>query len=526
MRCPLFLYLFLLVCLPLQAQLPSPPKREVRAVWLTTLNGLDWPTTRATSEASRRQQQEELCHILDLLKAANFNTIMLQTRVRGSVIYPSAIEPWDGALTGTIGQNPGYDPLRFAIEETHRRGMELHAWVVTIPCFKVAIARQMGSKSILRTRPTLCKRIGDTYYLDPGQPGTADYLADICMEIVENYDVDGLHFDYIRYPENAASFSDAATYKKYAPKGMAKAAWRRENITRIVRHIYNKVHARKPWVRISSSPVGKHADLSRYSSRGWNARDAVHQDAQLWLRKGFHDLLFPMMYFDGDHFYPFAADWQEQSAGRHVVPGLGVYMLHPRERNWPLSAIQRQLHFLRAEGLAGECYFRSRFLTDNVKGIYDYLHSVFYAFPALPPACTWLDSIPPQTPTPPGRPQQRTARRGGGILTWQPSTDNLPGGVRYNVYASTEWPVDTSQPQNLVATLLPEPRFEYNPLYVALMGLHFAVTAIDRCGNESAPLQFTTTAPSVSKTSPRTLHRGPSGQLEFGVSRGEHGRRW
>lgn len=491
---PLFLWLALSAA--------AQPKREVRAVWLTTLNGLDWPQTRATSEASRRQQQQELCRILDQLKAANFNTVLLQTRVRGSVIYPSAIESWDGALTGTIGRDPGYDPLRFAIEETHRRGMELHAWVVTIPCFKVDVARKMGARSVLKTHPALCKRHGDTYYLDPGQPGTEDYLAELCLEIAEKYDVDGLHFDYIRYPDNAVSFPDAATYKKYSPKGVPKAAWRRDNITRIVRRIYKEVHARKPWVRISSSPVGKYADLTRYSSRGWNARDAVHQDAQRWMREGIHDLLFPMMYFDGDHFYPFAADWQEQSAGRHVVPGLGVYLLHPRERNWPLGAIQRQLHFLRAQGLAGQCYFRSRFLTDNVKGIYNELKDRFYAFPALPLACTWIDSIPPSSPALTDL-----------TLTWRSSTDNLPGGVRYNVYASTEWPVDTSLPQNLVAPLLTDTCFSYNALYAALTGMHFAVTAIDRCGNESEPLQFT--ALQSPRLNPRSLHRGPTGQLIF-----------
>lgn len=511
-----FYYLCILwfVCLPLRAQFPSMPKHEVRAVWLTTLNGLDWPTTRATSHATCKQQQDELCRILDQLKAAHINMVMLQTRVRGTVIYPSDIEPWDGALTGTIGRDPGYDPLRFAIEEAHRRGMELHAWVVTIPCFKVAVARQMGPKSVLRTHPHLCKRQGDTYYLDPGLPETGDYLADICNEIVENYDVDGLHFDYIRYPENAASFPDAATYRKYAAKGQSRSEWRRENITNIVRHIYNNVHARKPWVRISSSPVGKHTDLSRYSSRGWNARDAVYQDAQEWLREGIHDLLFPMMYFDGDHFYPFAADWQEHSAGRHVVPGLGIYLLHPHERDWPLSAIQRQLYFLRAERLAGQCYFRSRFLTDNVKGIYDELKDWFYAFPALPPACTWLDSIPPSSPslTPHPSPKEKS----GGettTLTWHPSTDNLPGGVRYNVYASKQWPVDTSRSQNLVAILQTDTCFSYNALYVAVTGIHFAVTAIDRCGNESEPLQCT--PPQSPRLNPRSLRRGPTGQLIF-----------
>lgn len=462
---------------PVHAQRVDTPKREIRAVWVTTLQGLDWPRTKATSPETRERQQAELRDIMDRLQAANINTILLQTRVRGTVIYPSDIEPWDGALTGTIGRDPGYDPLRFAIDEAHRRGMELHAWVVTIPCFKVAVARQMGTKSVLKTHPTLCRRHGDTYYLDPGVPGTADYLVRICHEIAERYDVDGIHLDYIRYPEGATSFADAQTFKRYASKGQAKNVWRKDNITRIVRSLYTDIHTLKPWVRVSSSPVGKYADLARYSSRGWNARDAVHQDAEGWMREGIHDILFPMMYFDGNQFYPFAADWQEQSAGRLISPGLGIYFLHPQEKNWPLTTITRQLHYLRDMGLAGQCYFRSRFLTDDVKGLYGYLKDFFYPYPALPPACTWLDSIAPSRPT---------LDDEGRIH----ATDDQRGGVFYNIYASQKWPVDTQTPENLVAVRLGSEAAHKALNVSAKLGVHLAVTAMDRCGNESEALQL------------------------------------
>ena len=510
----------------------DPPKHEMRAVWLTTLNGLDWPRTKATSEFGRLKQQSELCAILDQLKAVGINTVLLQTRVRGSVIYPSAIEPWDVALTGQYGGDPGYDPLAFAIAETHRRGMELHAWVVTIPCFKVAVAKQMGKRSVLKTHPELCRRHTDMYYLDPGHPGTAAYLKDICHEIVSRYDVDGIHFDYIRYPEQAASFNDAATFRRFG-RGKNKAVWRRDNITAIVRQIHDDVKAIKPWVRVSSSPVGKYADLSRYSSRGWNARDAVSQDAEGWLREGIHDILFPMMYFDGNHFYPFAADWQEQSADRLVVPGLGIYFLHPAEKDWPLTTVQRQLNYIRTLGLGGQCYFRSDFLTADTKGLYTYLRSTFYAFPALPPACTWIDNEPPAAPVHPTVTpiNDRTEE-----LSWQPAeaaeaedaedAEGIKGSesfeapkstkahdgsalsesvgakrfsrfapssatgnyLRYNVYASRTWPVDITRAEHLVATLLPEPCFRYDRINA--LNLYFAVTAIDRAGNESPALQL------------------------------------
>lgn len=458
------------------------PKREIRAVWVTTLSGLDWPKTKATSQTGIARQQAELCQLLDQLKAANINTILLQTRVRGSVIYPSGIEPWDNALTGQYDRNPGYDPLAFAVEECHRRGMELHTWIVTIPAFKVNVAKKMGGRGLLSTHPELLKKHNDMYYLDPGLPGTADYLSSLLREFIGKYDIDGIHFDYIRYPENANSFPDESTYRKYG-KGQAKADWRRDNITAIVRRLYREVKAVKPWVKMSCSPVGKYRDTRRYSSRGWNCYDAVYQDAQGWLKEGIQDLLFPMMYFTGDHFYPFAADWKEGSHGRYVAPGLGIYFLSPNEKDWDLSVISRELHYLRRRDLGGQAYFRSQFLTDNTKGIYNYLRQNYYACPALPPAYPWLDN---ETPT---RPEGFTCTkidRQMCELRWLPSKDNLPAGVRYNVYASKEYPVDVSRAENIIAANLQECRYTYNQQY----GLHIAVTAIDRCGNESKPVQL------------------------------------
>ena len=150
------------------------PKREVRAIWLTTIGGLDWPRQKATDASGIRRQQEELCHILDRLQAARFNTVMLQTRVRSTVIYPSAIEPWDECLTGRTGRNPGYDPLQFAIDECHRRGMELHAWVVAIPGHNFKTAAALGSRAMNRRVPNLCLKTDQNWILNPGEPGTAD----------------------------------------------------------------------------------------------------------------------------------------------------------------------------------------------------------------------------------------------------------------------------------------------------------------------------------------------------------------
>ena len=459
---------------------PPAPKHEIRAVWVTTLNGLDWPKTKATDAEGRKKQKEELCLLLDQLQKCRINTVVLQTRIRGSVIYPSDIEPWDICLTGQFDRDPGYDPLAFAIEETHRRGMELHAWMVTVPAFKIANAQKMGKRSLLKTHPDLLRKHGEQYYLDPGLPGSADYLTALCKEIVSNYDIDGIHFDYIRYPEYAESFSDATSYRKHG-KGKDKRAWRRGNVTRMVREAYNAVKELKPWVRISCSPVGKYNDLSRYSARGWSAYGTVYQDAQGWLREGIMDMLLPMMYFQGDHFFPFAVDWQENSSGHPVAPGLGIYFLSPKEKNWGLGVIQRELCYLRQMGLNGQAYFRSKFLTDNTKGIYDYLQKDFYPYPALLPPMTWQNATAPEKPR-----LEKRERRGGvnEYLEWEKQED-----CRYVIYASKKFPIDISNPANIVKVTY-DNNYTYSLLGAYYHDYHLAVTALDRYGNESQPLEL------------------------------------
>ena len=468
------------------AKAEAQPKHEIRATWLTTLGGMDWPRNKATNASTILKQQQELCAILDQLKEANFNTVMLQTRLRGDLIYPSQTETFPEALTGRTGRNPGYDPLAFAIEECHKRGMELHAWIVTIPAGNNRQVKLLGKHSIVRKNRKICKQHQGAWYLDPGHPETADYLASIVREIVTRYDVDGIHFDYIRYPENAHRFPDKETHRKYG-KGKDLNQWRRDNITNIARRLYNEVKQAKPWIKVSSSPVGKFKDTSRYSSLGWNAYETVYQDAQGWLKEGIHDALFPMMYFKDNHFYPFVLDWKENDNGRWVVPGIGIYFLSPHDRDWPLDEVSRQLFFTRQTGLAGHAFFRNRFLLDNVKGIFDELKHEFYTAPALIPPMTWQDSIAPTIPT---SPVYETLEDGSIKLSWAPSKDNHDLPVVYHLYASNNYPVDTDDAQNLLATYL-----KGNSAIIASGKRYFAVTASDRYGNESAPSALNTASP-------------------------------
>ena len=462
------------------AQIPQCSNREVRAVWFTTIGGLDWPKGYARNAAGVERQKKQLCEHLDRLQAMGINTLLLQTRIRGTVIYPSAIEPWDGCLSGTPGMSPGYDALQFATEECHKRGMSIQAWIVAFPLTNLSVTRQLGKRSTVSRNPKLCVKAGDQWMMNPGVPETADYIAGICREIVENYDVDGIHLDYIRYPEKEIPFNDNHTYRRYGGN-KSRAEWRRENVTRCVRKIHAAIKAVKPWVMLSCSPVGKHDDLPRQFSYGWNARTTVSQDVQQWLKDGIMDEIFPMMYFRGQHFYPFALDWAESSYGRAVVPGLGVYFLDAGQKNWDLETITREMNFLRLHGASGQAYFRSRFLEDNVKGIADYLQHSFYTKPALQPAMVWEDSIAPSVP---GDVRIEKSKYAWNV-EWNASTDPTPGDkLRYNIYASPRYPVDLESAR-LVASYIADTRYTIDVACSASRDLFYAVAAIDRFGNES-----------------------------------------
>ena len=451
-------------------------KHEVRAVWIATIGGIDWPQTHTAAA-----QQRELTTTLDKLQRAGVNTVLLQTRVRASTIYPSDIEPFDQCITGRFGGKPGYDPLRFAIEECHKRGMECHAWIVTIPIGKTTETR---FKEFKRRQPALTKTIGQEGFMDPENPKTGDYLANMCAEVTRRYDIDGIHLDYIRYPE---------TWKLRITRQQA-----RQNITNIVRKINKAVKSLKPWVKLSCSPIGKAGDLSRYKSGGWNAYNAVCQDAQGWLREGLMDQLYPMMYFRDNNFYPFALDWQERSYGRTIVAGLGIYFLSPREGKWVLDDVTREMYFVRQNGI-GHCYFRSKFLTDDTRGIYNFAKR-FDEVPALIPPMTWAGHQPPTKPT------QLDVRRGASTdrLTWEGAKDRSGAPyLLYNVYAALTPNVDVQEPRNLIATRLTYRQFTVP--HTTGRTIYYAVCAMDRYGNESQPVYSDN--PTVSEGLPvRTRH--------------------
>jgi len=448
------------------------PVTEVRAVWLTTNWGLDWPT----QGASVQTQKEELIKILDRLQEENFNTVLFQVRAQGKVFYRSKIEQ----LGPYFNHSGEFDPLAFAVEECHKRGLECHAWIITYPMDRAQMqytGKGKRRKAVpVKDKPDYYKLIDDRWYLDPGRPETKNLIVSIVSEVVSNYDVDGVHFDYIRYPSNTGRFPDEDTYKKYG-NGKKLYDWRRDNINQLVSEIYDKVKSIKGWVQVSSSPLGRYRVLSHIAPNdGWTAYETVFQDAGYWMQNGKHDLVFPMMYHREKYFYPFVDDWIANSNGRTVVPGLGIYQM--AEQNWSLQDITNQMKYIRDNKVKGVAYFRTGNLMGNLKGVMDSVRA-YYPTPAKLPPLTWLDNVAPNSPV-----DLEVYKDKDGQLNIKWNAPEVDEGFTYTVYVSSTEDVDRNNPNAILATGLRANRYSF-PVTEGDFGFYYAVSASDRYHNES-----------------------------------------
>lgn len=459
----------------------DPPKREIRAVWLTTVYGLDWPHRPATTADGQRAQRQALLDMLDRLQEANFNMVFIQTRLRGDVIYPSSIEPLSRVFTGKYGVKPDYDPLAFVVEECHKRGMECHAWFVTFPLGTDKSVKEQGRRSVVKKKPALCKRHNGEWYLDPGVPGTTDYILSLVKEIVTGYDIDGIHFDYIRYPEEAKRFPDRSLYNRSGKKS-SFADWRRDNINRMVYRIYDWVKQAKPWVQVSSSPLGKYNRIEKVPNAGWTAYESVYQDPKMWMQLGKQDMIVPMMYYLHKNFFPFVDNWVDNSNGRLVVPGLGAYRMDKSEADWAVTDITDQIDYSRYFGGAGCAFFRCGNVLYNEKGLYRELKENYYRYPAQLPPLTWLDDSVPATPG-----EVKVERIDNELhLTWD-KPDGEERELTYTVYYSLGDSIDTNSAKSILAT-----NIHGNELFLPVgeneeRGYCFSVSSSTRYRIESEP---------------------------------------
>ncbi|MCL1937134.1 MAG: family 10 glycosylhydrolase [Candidatus Azobacteroides sp.] len=483
-RHSIFTLIFVWYCLELFAQFP---KDEIRAVWLTTNYSLDWPSKPVKNVNDIHEQKNELIGILNRLKEANFNMVFLQTRLRGDVIYPSKIEPVSPFIQSGNNAFANYDPLAFAVEECHKRGLECHAWFVTYPLGPETIRGKENNSPTLQKNRDKMKRHKGEFFLDPGDPQTRTYLISLIEEIVEKYDIDGIHMDYIRYP--GADFPDDATFRRYGV-GMNKSDWRRENINRFVYDVYDIVKKKKRWVQVSSSVIGMYNYLKESGGKHWTAY-SMYQDPERWLQQGKHDFIVPMMYYKDNLFFPFIQDWKARRNGRFVIPGLGIFQLDENESNWSLAKIKEQIQYSRDNHMGGNALYRAQYLLDNKKGILNELMHNYYQHPALLPPLTWLDDVPPLPPA-----ELKAVSSGERLfLSWKPSRQPNNKEVFYNVYRSERLPVNVNDANNLIAARIDSPKLSISIDNFMESGYYYAVTSYDRYHNESKvsnPVYFVT----------------------------------
>lgn len=465
-----FIFIFLIPSINFAQEYPTT---EIRAVWLTTSWGLDWPTQARTVF----QQKQELCDMLDEFKRLNFNVVFFQSRARGTTFYNSKIEPKDSFFN----HEGGFDPLAFAVEECHKRGLECHAWIVTFPMkMEKRIVPKKRQLALSKMYPDNYKLINNRqWYLDPGNPRTKDLILMLTKEIVSNYDIDGIHYDHMRYPNNDRTFPDNDTFQKYG-QAMDLYDWRRSNINNLVSSIYDLVKSIKPFVQVSSSPLGKYRPLALEMKDGWTAYETVFQDPVEWLKRGKHDLLFPMMYYRDKQFEPFLDDWLLNSNQRPIAAGLGAYQMMKSEKNWPLIDITSQMRYTRSRKVAGQSYFRATNVIQNMKGLKDSIQ-VFYKYKAKLPPLKWLDKVAPNSPinVQVGRQQDGRLR-----IAWE-SPDSAEVFTYTVYYSANEW-VNMDDPKFILTTGIRDNSATFS-INTGNYGFYYSVTASDRYHNESVP---------------------------------------
>ncbi|SCC09876.1 Uncharacterized lipoprotein YddW, UPF0748 family [Kosakonia oryzendophytica] len=315
----------LITPLPPVAKQPLPTQTKkshetVRGVWLTTVSRLDWPPLTSVNGSSAsvriRQQQDALRQKLDKLKALGINTVFFQVKPDGTALWPSKILPWSDMLTGSIGADPGYDPLQFMLDEAHKRGMKVHAWFNP---YRVSVNTKPGTIAELnRTLPLhpasvfvlhrdWIRTAGDRLVLDPGIPEARDWITSIVAEVVSHYPVDGVQFDDYFYTETPGSpLNDNDTFRKYGQGFASKADWRRNNTQQLIEQVSRTIKQLNPNVEFGVSPAGvwrnRSFDPAGSDTRGAAAYDESFADTRRWVQLGLLDYIAPQLY------WPFSRD--------------------------------------------------------------------------------------------------------------------------------------------------------------------------------------------------------------------------
>jgi uncharacterized lipoprotein YddW (UPF0748 family) len=378
---------------------PPKPVREFRGVWVATVANIDWPSKPGLPV---KQQKSELLAILDRAAGLKLNAVIFQVRPASDAMYMSSLEPWSEYLTGTMGQAPlpFYDPLAFAIEEAHKRGLELHAWFNPYRASHPSEKSTVATKHIVRSRPDLVRHYGSYLWLDPGEPDVQDHILRVVMDVVRRYDVDGVQFDdyFYPYPVKGAGgknigFPDDASWKKYGVGGaLSRDDWRRENVNTLIQRAHNSIKAAKPWVKFGISPIGIWRPGSPPQIQGSDNYSLIYADSRKWLVNGWVDYFSPQLYWpiaQKAQSFPVLLDWwdMQNPKQRNIWPGLFSYKVL---EGWPPEEIVKEIGFAARQPVsAGHIHYNMKALMVSAE-LRAALKRGPYAEAALIPASPWM----------------------------------------------------------------------------------------------------------------------------------------
>ena len=409
---------------------PPAVAREFRAAWISPVDGGEWPSRPGMSD---EQQRAELLGTIERAAAVGLNAIVLHVRPASDAMYPTDRAPWSSYLVGANDAPPSYDPLAYALAEAHRRGLQVHVWFNPFRAAPPNSSRApVGARAIARRHPEWIVRYGSQQWVDPGFPGARREVLDAMLEVVERYDVDGVHLDDYFYPyreertirtrvgkgrrrrtvtrTETIRFDDDASWARHGrASGMERDSWRRENVSQFVATLYREVKARKPEVAVGISPFGIWRPGAAPGVYGLDAYAEIYADSRKWLREGWLDYVAPQLYWvlDGEQqrFRRLDAWWRTENVrARHIYPGLLTMRVASRGSPWPTSAITQQVDFLRdaragTPEAQGHVHFRLATLMPSAPGgLGDQLAGSTYAERALPPASPWLGAAVPAPP--------------------------------------------------------------------------------------------------------------------------------
>ncbi len=470
------------------------PKREMRNAWVATVWALDWPKSWGGGDANVVKQKEELVALIDSLHNANFNGMALQVRSMSDAMYNSKYEPWSQYLTGIRGGVPQYDPLQLAVEETHKRGMEMHVWINPYRYSTSSSTYGNLETDYSNTHPEWLVTVGDATILNPGLPAVKERIASIVADILDKYDIDGVLFDDYFYLSGTPASADAALYQANNPQGLSLADWRRENVNDMIRMVHDTILAKKPWVTFGVGPAPQVASSAAHAAKygvepcpfsDWQY-NSIYSDPLAWMSRHTIDYISPQAYWPMNGTYSFAtfSEWWAKVAEkfhRHV------YMSHSTvgasgSTVFAASEMAAQVEKMREDDkqcAPGSVFYSIYNGIKKANWVQD-MRRLAYPNPALPPQKAWL------IPEPEDLTFVSNVRYSNGKLMWFAPTNS---NVRYAVYML---PSDSVHTEGAFYSSKWLCGISYTNSYPVSLktGYTYAVAVLDRYGNEYPPVLF------------------------------------